>query len=339
MNLLGLCISGLQEVVMTQITTPARVTHTEDGLIVFAVKDGAESLYTKMPYFNNLHEVLCAVEDTKTLAEAVQRVLSDKKWARPVRKVGEGFRLVFSDENQLAGCDNTLLGQAISRIESVSGLRHTKGRPDAEFWLLRRASGKAFLTKRLTYSRKTEKDLEPGALRPELAQLLCLVAESTPQDIVLDPFAGSGALPFARAKRPYNMLFASDADASKVKAMKQTLNTTFKRLQRKGAPFIIRQSDALSLDKIEDGFVTRIITDPPWGLFDREIADLPAFYRAMMDEFCRVLAPDGQLVLLFGRRELLDDLLAYTENRLILANRYDILVSGKKASILRFLRC
>ncbi len=330
---LAQCTAGLQEVVAGQLVQDfeATIEHTEEGLVVF-YGSGIEA--KKLSYTNNVFLVLQQLNnaDMNTLLSACTQ---GKRWHQPAKKsINKGersFRLFLSDESRLVAADRVKLDKLIGQIEQQCRIAHTAHRPDTEFWLFRRRNGAAYFCKRLTKNRMTEKNLDPGELRPELARTLCLISEPAAKDIFLDPFAGSGAIAFARKDWPYEMIFISDIEPEKVQAIKKNIPKTKK-------PIITRAADALKLDKIEDGFIDKVVTDPPWGLFDKSIKDVPAFYKNTLKEMCRVVKPGGLIVMLTGARELIADLSQHFSNELTLEHRYDILVSGKKASIAKWRR-
>ena len=74
---------------------------------------------------------------------------------------------------------------------------------------------------KLTYNRITEKSLQKGELRPELAYILAVLANLDSNKIVMDPFCGHGSIPRQIVKNfKYNMCFASDNDEELVKLFK-----------------------------------------------------------------------------------------------------------------------
>jgi len=52
-----------------------------------------------------------------------------------------------------------------------------------------------------------------------------------------------------------------------------------------------------------------------------------------------VLVPNGILVVLTGAKKIFEEAFKGTANTLTMENRYDILVSGKKAAIYKLHRC
>ena len=328
---LAQCIAGLQDFIADQLVHEfgADIWHIEEGLVVFS---GGK---TDTPaYINNIFLVLHTLKggDMDSLLTACARETRWHKTAQQsIIKDEKSFRLFLSDESRLVSADREKLDKLIGQVERQCRIEHSSHRPDTEFWLFRRRNGAAYFCKRLTKNRLTEKDLKPGELRPELAQILCLMSEPEAKDIFLDPFAGSGAIALARRKWPYEMIFASDIAPEKALALKKKITAAKK-------PVVTRAADALKLDKIEDRFVDKVVTDPPWGLFDKSIKDVPAFYKKALQELCRVVKPDGIIVMLTGQRELATDLAKQFSGALTLEHRYDILVSGKKASVMKWRR-
>lgn len=332
---LAQCIAGLQEFVAWQLLQDfpaAEIKTTEEGMVVFA---GDETfLSAKIPYINNLFHVLQDLPKNN-MNGLLTACAKQTSWHKAAASLPDSrdrtFRLFLSDENRLVSGDPPRFSALIKIIERVSGLRHSAHRPDAEFWIFRRRSGSAYFGRRLTRNRMTEKDLAPGTLRPELATLLCLISEPSEKDIFMDPFAGSGAIAFARKKWPYEMMFVTDIAPEKVKTIKDTIAARKK-------PIITRVADATKLEKIEDGFIDKVVTDPPWGIFEKDIADVPGFYKKTIKELCRVTKPGGIIVMLTGVRELVADLSKQFSKEVDVEARFDILVAGKKASIVRWRR-
>ena len=94
---------------------------------------------------------------------------------------------------------------------------------------------------KLTNNRVTEKHLNQGTLRPELAYSLSRIANIQKDDIVMDMFCGYGSIPKAVLKHfKYNMMFASDIDEEKITALKNEFKNNNKKLY-------IKQRDALEL--------------------------------------------------------------------------------------------
>jgi SAM-dependent methyltransferase len=340
------CVSGLQDVVAEELRREpfgeVRVEAAEEGLLV--VEAGASPGELKrLPYINNAFMLLGQL-DGATVEAALERVVQDERWpsaaARATTPGERTFRIMLQDAGQLVAGPPALVTRALETLGRATGLRRDPRQADSELWLIRRASGKVYFCKRISQRARTEKDLAKGELRPELATLLCLMSEPAPGDVFLDPFAGSGAIPLARAALPYNMIFCFDTDPEKVTALKSAARAASKpaRGRRGGSPIIVHLGDARRLERIQDGFADKVVTDPPWGFFDAGIGDPLAFYRAVLAELVRATKPGGIIVMLMGRRELIEPLEASHAGALALVARHDILVAGKKATVLKWRR-
>ena len=341
MNYLVQCVSGLQEVVARQLGAedfgPVRIEATEEGFVLLETAASPERIRA-LPYLNNAFLVLGQYRSEKdTLESAVRRLARDPGWQAAARRATDSrertFRLMLYDAGQLVSAPPAVLQQAHEVLARSTGLRRRADQADSEFWFIRRKSGSLFFSKRISRRSKTERDLKKGELRPELAHLLCLVAGPSPNDVFLDPFAGSGAIPLARAALPYRTILCFDTDAQAIAALEARL-----KVVRGRSPLLARVGDARNLAALEDGSVDRVVTDPPWGFYDATLGDPLPFYRAVLAELARVTRPGGLVVLLLGRRELVQPLTEELSDRLALLARYDVLVAGKKAVVVQWRR-
>lgn len=339
MNYLVQCIAGLQQLVLGQLRQDlAGVTAlaVEDGFLAFTSSSPASAV-RQLTYINNAFAVIQRMEGEETNA-LVEQLAKDRSWFAAARGLTDRhdrrFRVCVSNEGQLVS-GGRAMAKLVDHIARATGIVPARA-TDTEFWILRRRGGRAFFAKRLTRRIGTDRTLQPGELRPQLTQLMCFLSEPSAEDIVLDPFCGTGVLPLARMRMPYNMIFAMDANREKVAALRQQLREGKVR-PRKNSPVIAAAGDARQLDRFDAGFVHKIITDPPWGHFDTSLTDVAGFYRAMATEFARIVRPGGLVVLLLGDREVAAQLT--DEQSLFQAvASFDLLVNGKKAALLKWRR-
>jgi tRNA (guanine6-N2)-methyltransferase len=305
-----------------------------DGLVLYESSRDAAAV-RGLPFFNNSFLVLKtfsglgAERGEEVLNEMLSVTLREGDLASRIPRHLQGtFRLVTSWSNVLTAVDRELLEEIEARIAASGRLRPHRGRPDHELWLSYRSEGHGFLLLRLTRHTAYEKVLDRGMLRPELAWMLCWLSEPREGELMLDPFCGSGAIPLTRAAQfPRGLVLASDLDAALVEKLKARVKEG--DLKRR---VVARQGDARHLSRYEDGSIHKIVTDPPWGSFQELAAGPETFYREVLTELARVLAPGGLLVILLARADFLLPLLA-TLPALEVVESWPILVSGKKAVV------
>jgi 16S rRNA G966 N2-methylase RsmD len=344
-TILSQCVAGLQDVALRALKEDLRSiepVRVEEGLIVFRTAEPVSRIRA-LPYLNNSYTVLHSASGraAETLDAVLTDILGDRRLDRALRaSVGEGvrtYRLFVSDQNELVSGPPALLARLRERIESATGLRFQSARADVQFWVMRRRSGWAYFLRRLTQRARTEKDLAPGELRPELAHLLCRLSEPAAGDVFLDPFAGSGAIPFARISYPYSLVYAFDDDEAAIAAMKERRKRLPAHEQQRAKKLIVRRADALALERIEDGFVDKVVTDPPWGIY-RDLPDPAAFYAAALRELIRVTKPGGVIVLLTAQKDLVESLIPRSAGEVRREETHDLLVAGKKARVFKLRR-
>lgn len=292
---------------------------------------------------SNSFLVLCRFDDSgMRIANLFQMILRDKGLDRRVRaavlKKERTFRIVASEQNTIVSVPRDLVERLERRIVEATGLRPDRARPNIEFWCYLRSEGFGFFARRLTRRVATERDLHKGELRPEMANILCQISEPSAKDVFLDPFCGYGAIPLQRVTMPHNLIFASDRDAVLIQRLKQRIKESASSKNDRSRKMIVRPVDALSLGRFEDGFIHKIVTDPPWGLFSELDLEPRDFCSQMLHEMARVVRPTGIIVILTANKSALESCVEQFQDRLCLLDRFDVLVSGKKAAIYKLER-
>jgi tRNA (guanine6-N2)-methyltransferase len=314
-------IPGLLDPVEEALRTTlpeSKILLSLDGLIAYETSAKPEFI-GKLPFVTNSFYTLKRFEGV-SLRDMATEVLNDQAWH--VETPRGTFRVIASVANQLVALDSKLTEALERRITEQTGLRPNRSKPDHEFWLLERSEGYGFFSLRVSHHKAYDKSLQKGELRPELANILCRLSDPAPNELFLDPFCGSGAIPIQRAKFfPAGLVIASDNDERKIESLKERIKDLGLRKR-----VVVRRDDALSLTRYEDGSIHKIVTDPPWGHFAGTGTPIDEFYAAMLKEFGRVLRPGGKLVMLTPAPLPMDE-------RFILSRKFNILVSGKKASV------
>lgn len=327
-------ITGLQEVVEDALKKRLKDFQIDlilDGLILYKSSDPLEKILN-IRFFNNTSLLIYFLDEKKiySLKDLIKnfwdRRNSIKEPPSWIMKGKRSFRVIASEENHLVSIDKKTLGKLEHFLGKMLKLKVNRAKPDVEVWFLKRREGYCFVGIRLTKTPNYEKILRKGELRPELAHILCLLSEPEPSDIFLDPFAGSGAIPIERTNFSYREIIAGDKDPQIYKELKRRIDKLRKRVR-------VVNWDALDLRELRNGAINKVVTDPPWGIYEQGKFDLSEFYQKMVKEFLRILKKDGLMVILTAQKELFEKILKQFSGKLLVVKRYNTLVSGKKAAI------
>ena len=320
-------ITGFQKVVESDLNKrfpKIKILNLMDGLIHYRF-DGDSRELEKIIYFNNTFFVLKTMKGKGlNFPQLVNSVCTSKNYFL----VNKGsFRIRFVQENQFAKVDKNLTRKVEDYVLANSKLKLDRLSPTNEVWFSIRREGFGFCGELISKREFTEKNLNKGELRPEIAYLICCFAGIKNDDTVLEPFCGYGSIPTQLAKKfQFQKLFISDIEDERVELTKS-------RKQISASPeglIDCRVADALSLNHIEDKSVSLVITDPPWGYYE-DIGDIKDFYSKMFKSFDRVLLPEGRMVILSARKEELE--LTAVDAGFKIKNSLHTLVNGKKAGV------
>ena len=230
--------SGLGEIIKSALAKQVSDVDLElllDGLVVYKTKKSPSEI-KNIRFFNNAFVLLKLFEGLrdKSIEAMIKQVLDNpelvKKASKNIPRKTSTFRIVASKENQLISVDNNLLKNLEKLFSNITNLRVDRTNPDIEIWFLARSEDYGFFGIRITRKPNYEKVLEKGELKPELANILCLISDPKPNDVFLDPFAGYGAIPIERAKSfAYKQIISSE----KVKLCLRNYGPNLRALSKK----------------------------------------------------------------------------------------------------------
>lgn len=205
------------------------------------------------------------------------------------------FRVMVHVDGSLAPIAPRAKSAIERTITARTGARVEPRGKCQEYWIVGRQGLKdLLLCARLPKAQKPAK--AKGAISHELSAMLVAASRPTPQDVFLDPFAGSGSFATARLEQPVKQVWYSDVDLAQHRRNLARQLTENKRVR-------LLAEDALTLPSIADGSVDVIVTDPPWGEHEDLGRPYDEFARAIGSSFARVLHPRrGRYVLLVNRR-------------------------------------
>ena len=312
-----------------------------DGAVLFETEKTYDRL--NMYCFNNIFSVITFISEksNKDIESFIQHIVNSKLHDEIISsntKKFNTFRVIISSENQLVSIDNKLKSKLEKLIISQSGLRLNKSNSDAEFWILYRTEGFFYFLKRLSKHTAYDKILNKGELHPEIAFLMNWFAEADKNDILLDPFCGNGSIPIKRALHfPTKQIIAFDIDNAMINIVKKKILA--KKSLANMQNILIKQVDIKNLDKeLSNESIDKIVTDPPWGLYDNVKMEIDKFYFLVLSKMEKALKYNGIIVLLIGRNVDIEKILKNIPNLCLIQN-YKVLVSGKKANIVKIKKC
>lgn len=313
-------ISGTNQIVtetLQEKILDIEIITSFDGCIVFTTNKDFTKL-TKLQFVNNAFLVLHEAK-TQSFENSVSWFHTHNiEFVKPaIKKLGfSTFRVLFVDANTFVSYNKKEIALIEHKTKKELQIGINRVSPDTEFWFMKRSEGYCFMLLRLTNESLVE-HRKKGQIRPELAHLMCMLSEPNKRDIFLDPFAGYGTIVEAREHYPYDTILGFEKNNT-VSSKDTITNRDFFENTMKG------------------GYVSKIVTDPPWGKFDRNLYTKP-FYCSMFVEFSRILTSKGLIILLLSRETDVSSLIQTCPLKIV--KSYNILVSGKKSTIWKIIKC
>lgn len=151
-------------------------------------------------------------------------------------------------------------------------------------------------------------DALSGMLPPKAAKMMINLAQVETDNIILDPFCGSGTILAEALAMGYSHLIGSDLSEKAVSDSEENLSWLTKELKIKDTDWEIEKLDARQLsEKMNRDSVDAIITEPYLGkpmkgneseeLVKKIIAELKELYLQSFAEFKKILKPKGRVVI------------------------------------------
>lgn len=206
-------------------------------------------------------------------------------------------------------------------------MQHVEDNADVEFWLWL-SGGEALIGLRLSDASMRHRDYKrehlPASLRPTIAAAMAMLARPTPDDIVLDPLCGVGTILIERGLLgPFDRLIGGDIRDEAVAMARRNARAA-------EVPATIKVWDTRDLP-LDDQSVNRIITNLPFGKQIGTPEENNALYAALIQQFGRVLTPDGIMVTLTSQDRLWDTFLRGNGWKIV--KKVVLVVLGQPASI------
>ena len=151
-------------------------------------------------------------------------------------------------------------------------------------------------------------DALSGMLPPKAAKMMLNLAQVEADQIILDPFCGSGTILAEALALGYKHLIGNDLSEKAVSDSIENLEWLTKELKIKGAEWEVEQLDAKKLsEKMNEASVDAIVSEPYLGkpmkgneneeTVKKIIAELEELYLESFAQFKKILKPEGKIVL------------------------------------------
>jgi tRNA G10 N-methylase Trm11 len=155
------------------------------------------------------------------------------------------------------------------------------------------------------YNRPARDDYS-GMLPPKIAQAMINLSGAKPNDIILDPFCGSGTILTEAMLMGYQNLIGSDISKKAVRDTEKNIEWIEENYKLKIINYKLFNKDAIELSKfIKRNSVGAIITEPYLGPqrgrfnIKQTIQNLEKLYTESLAEFRKILKPDGKMVMVW----------------------------------------
>lgn len=295
-------ITGFEKLIsklMTDDIPNLKNTVIYPGAVIYDTPADASFIST-LRYFNNTFAVLKEftfenIPTSSNLVDCAEQIASNKSITVP-QPLASDFKIFSSLENHLTGLPGKIMHGLVSRCEKLLGIPYNPKSKSFELWLMLRREKFGIFGLRLT---KNKKKTAAGELRPELAHLLCRLSDPNPNDVFCDPFCGSGTIALERSRLPFKGIFASDKNQELTTSLKQKISKI--KSAKLAKSFFIKTGDFFELS-FTSGFFTRIVSDPPWGVF---ASIEPDFYPRLLEKCEHILSPRGKMIILTSSPNIL----------------------------------
>lgn len=319
--------AGLGDLIALSLSADlgASVLYADDSAVLISTKAPATKL-GRLTYVKNAFVVVGSVPRRREMRQAIETISRElNRWRLPHSR--RPFRLMVSEDGQLASVPSASRSRLEGAVTRTTGGRFTPRGGGDEYWIIsRRQLGEVLFCQRVP--RPVRRQPARGGLAPDVAEVIVnALGRPRSSDVVLDPFAGSGALIAARVRKPFREAICSDlgyGDGSVEMPPGMAVNPKIRKLAE----------DARTLASVPDHSVDVVVTDPPWGEFDQVAVSAESLIDAALGAIRRVLRPGGKLAMLVGRRLATDVSKRWLDNNFRIRGSYDLLINGHPATLL-----
>lgn len=321
----------------------SKVLRGKNGLLLFAYAGQLDltQLRTTEDIFFLMERIPKLAWGREGLSQIYQTMLGSRALQRglALRGVRDGYRqgkrLAFRVITRMSGGNQPYrridLGRAVEKALE-KGSRHkwraVKSGEDIEIWA--NLIGLDFVCGlRLSDATMRHRDYKrvhlPASLRPSVAASMVWLTDPRPSDIFMDPACGAGTLLIERGIiERHTLLLGGDIDDNALRAAAENIGPRHKPRQ-------LFEWDARHLPLAAHS-VDKVATNLPFGRKISGPTGLSGLYRALFRELDRVLTPEGSVVMLSSKTQLVRDTLRAIGNLQIIRG-YTVTLLGLRARI------
>jgi 16S rRNA G966 N2-methylase RsmD len=277
----------------------------------------------EFPCATNVFHVLATIPRNALAADLQQLSRALGTTTRPDRLPRQGtFRLRIHSDGRFASHDSAPARKLEADLTDWSGLRAARGSARTEFWVIRRRGlSESVLTTKLTAGNER---VPAGVLRPEVCASLARIVSLDDASLVMDPFAGSGAVGIACLEAGAARVWLNDSNPAALHGLKGLPRSLRERIHATALDF--RDLDVATAS------VAAIVTDPPWGHYDQLDTLIASLYADFANFAVGALVTGGPLVVMTGAdADAIQSLTSRKELELI--DSFPVLINGRKTQI------
>lgn len=158
------------------------------------------------------------------------------------------------------------------------------------------------------FRREWRTEFVPAGINPSLAYCLCRLAVINSSDIVFDPFCGGGTIPLTALGyfNPAKVL-ASDMSGKAVDITIVNLKNLLPSLEKDSGKKFVAFRAAINQLKIQENSVSKIITNPPYGVRTGKHDSNVQIYKDLFNKSHKILRDEGKIVLITQEKLLVEE--------------------------------
>ncbi|MFH1286236.1 MAG: DNA methyltransferase [Candidatus Magasanikbacteria bacterium] len=161
-------------------------------------------------------------------------------------------------------------------------------------------------------------DAKSGMLPPKLAKIMINLAEAQEDDVLLDPYCGSGTVLMEAALMGYGNLIGSDTSPKAIEDTKKNLEWIQKDYGLQAMDYRLLESDVRDIDKkLGEKSVGSIISEPYMGVplrgndsesfLEKQVEELKRLYTSAFTSFHKILKSNGTVVMIIPKFRFRDE--------------------------------